>query len=265
MGVVSEVDGSDGHGSLHFFVFVAVALQVVWEGVVHRPAVVSAQAYAQSGYGVVVDARCKAVLVGHLKLKRRARAVLNPVVAVEKKAVQAGDKLYFIPEIARTAPETDAGVVPGAGQYGCLALRTVDGEEVERFVVGVGETHGNDKVAHADFGPAGKRLLYPELLQFHFASLLGLLLPFAGFLELFLNGSSGPTVLKLNLARHCPAFAEVVAYIHHGMRNVKPAVAGGVLVFAGLAVPVDVVAVEVARKGHFTVAAYAQAVASLVG
>ena len=132
-------------------------------------------------------------------------------------------------------------------------------------MVGVGKAHGHHEVAYAQVGPAGERLLHPELLELHLAAFLGLLLPLAGFLELLLNGSAATAVLKLNLARHGPALAEVVAYVNHGVGDVEAAVAGVVLVAARLAVAVHVVAVEVARQCHLAVAAYAQAVTPAVG
>ena len=171
----------------------------------------------------------------------------------------------LVTEGARAAEERDTRLVPRARDYRALALGTVDSEEVERLVVGVGKSEGHHDVAEANVCPVGKRLLHPELLQLHLAALLGLGLPFAAFLGFLLDGSAAAAVLELYLHAHGPSLAEVVAHVKHGVGNVKPPVRGVVLIIRRVGVAEGVVAVEVARIRYLAVSADAQAVALGVG
>ena len=135
--------------------------------------------------------------------------------------IQSGQQLSLVAEVARAAPERDTRLVPRAGQDGVFALGAIDSEEVQRFVVGVVQTHGHHDVAGADVGKAAERLLNPELLQFHFAAFLGLLFPFAAFLVFFLVGDACATVFELNLCAHSPATAEVVTQVDDSVRYVE--------------------------------------------
>ena len=124
--------------------------------------------------------------------------------------IQTGHQLGLVAEIAVATPETHTGLVPGAGQYGVLTLRTGHSEKVQRLVVGIVQTHRHHNVAGPDVGMLTERLLNPELLQFHLAAFLGLLLPLAAFLVFLLVGDAGAAVLKLYLRAEGPALAKVV-------------------------------------------------------
>ena len=76
----------------------------------------------------------------------------------------------IVTEVAGMAPERNAGLMPCAGKNGVLAFGTIDGEEVERLVVGVGQTYWHDNMAGTYVGETSERLLNPELLQLHFAT-----------------------------------------------------------------------------------------------
>ena len=76
----------------------------------------------------------------------------------------------IVTEVAGMAPERNASLMPCARQNGVLAFGTIDGEEIERLMVGVGQTYGHDDMAGTYVGETSERLLNPELLQLHFAT-----------------------------------------------------------------------------------------------
>ena len=101
--------------------------------------------------------------------------------------------------------------MPRRGHDGIFALGTIDGEEVQRLVVGVVQAYRHDDVADTQVGPLCKRLLKPELFQFYLAAFLYFLFPLATFLVFFLIGQAVAAVFKLNLRTKRPAPTEVVA------------------------------------------------------
>ena len=125
--------------------------------------------------------------------------------------------------------------------------------------------HGHHQVADAQVQLRGETLLDPELLEFHLAALFDLGFPFARFGELLLHGCTGAGMLEFDLGLHRPALAEVVAEVDHGVRNVEAAVRGIVLIIYGMGIAIDVVAVEIAGQGHFTISTDGQAAAPLRG
>ena len=100
--------------------------------------------------------------------------------------------------------------MPCARQNGVFAFGTIDGEEVERLVVGVGQTYGHDDMAGTYVGETSERFLNPELLQLHFATALLLLLKLDRFLCLIFYSRTCTAMLKLNLRTQRPALAKVV-------------------------------------------------------
>ncbi len=229
----------------------------------HALAVESAQAETQVPDGIIVDARREAQAVGHLELVGRARAVLDEVVPVVHECVQAGDDERLVAPVAGAAPQADAGVVPGGGEDGEFSLRAVYGEEIERLVRVVQAAHRHHDMADSDVELRREALLDPELLQLHLAAFLDLRLPFPGFSIFLLHGGAGSGVLEFDLGLQGPALAEVVAEINYGMRNVETAVRRIVLIISGMGIAIDVVAVEIAGQGYFTVAPDGQAAAPL--
>ncbi len=223
--------------------------------------IVAAQSDAQTGNRVVVNACRDSVFVGNLKFIRTVCAALNPVAAAEAVGVQSGKELCLVAEIARASPETDTSLMPCTRQNGVLSLRTVDREEVKRFVIGVGQSERHDDMTGTDVGKAAERLLKPELLKFDFTALFSLKFVFDSLFCLVLNGLSGTSVLKFYLRSHGPSLAEIVAHIDHSVRNVETSVVGCVLVNARLGVAFAAVGIEIARHGDFTITAYTQPVA----
>ena len=159
------------------------------------------------------------------------------------------------------SPEADARVVPRGGEHRVLALGAVDGEEVERLVVGVVQSHGHDNVPQLHVGPVGETLVEPELLDFHLSAFLYLVLVFAALVVFHFDGRTRARVLKLYFGAHGPPLSEVVAQIDHGVGDVKPSVALVVFVSRSVLVAVVAVAVEHAAVGHFTISAHTQAIA----
>ena len=89
--------------------------------------------------------------------------------------------------------------MPGARQNGILALRTIDGEEVEWLVMSIVQTHWYHDMTESEIGCTRKSLLNPELLQLYLATLLGLLFPLATFLVFLLVGKACTAMFELNL------------------------------------------------------------------
>ena len=82
----------------------------------------------------------------------------------------------IVTEVAGMAPERNASLMPCAGENSVLTFGTIDGEEIERLVVGIGQTYGHDDMAGTYVGKASERLLNPELLKLYFATAFLLLL-----------------------------------------------------------------------------------------
>ena len=188
--------------------------------------------------------------------------LVNPAGIGEVVGIQTSQKLCLVAKVSIASKERDTGLVPGRGHDGVFAFRTIDGKEIQRLVVGIVQTYGYDDMSHAEITPAAERLLQPELLQLHLATLLGLLFPFAAFLVFLLVGDTCATMLELNLSTERPAFAEVVAQIDDSMWNVEAPVRRVVLMLLRLTVAAHVVAKIVTRETDFSIAADAQSVAS---
>ena len=109
--------------------------------------------------------------------------------------------------------------MPGIRHDGSLTLRTIDGKELIRLVVGVAVTHGDNDLTGFDVHFAiHERLVNPELLNVHFTAFFHLGLVFASFLSFYLYSSTIATMFKLNLRTQSPAFAEIVTQIQNHMR-----------------------------------------------
>jgi hypothetical protein len=189
------------------------------------------------------------------------RPLAYPVGAVEEHGVKPSGELKLVTEVAGASPERDARLVPRTRNDCPLAFGAVNGEEVQRLVVSVGQSERQHDVAEADVGPVGERLLNPELLQLYLAALLGLGFPFAAFLGLLLDGSAAAAVFKLYFHANAPALAEVVAEVNHGVGDVETAVRRVVLIVSRIGVAERIVAVKVARIRQFAVSAHTEAVA----
>lgn len=125
-------------------------------------------------------------------------AVLYPVVAREQEGIQSGGHLHFVAPVLGTSPKADARLVPGAGEDGGFALGTIDREEVQWLVVGIGQADGDDDVSGTDVECVAERLLNPELFQLHFAAFLHFLFPFARLLEFLFVRAAAAAMLKLD-------------------------------------------------------------------
>ena len=129
----------------------------------------------------------------------------------------------------------------------------------------VQSAYRNDQMAHADVERRSERFLDPELLQFHFASLFDLTLPFTGFGVFFFDGRTGTGMLEFDLSLHGPAFSEVVSEIDHGMGDIEATVSLVISVITGMRITINIVTVEIARQGDFTVTSDGQAPAGIPG
>ena len=116
------------------------------------------------------------------------------------------------------APERDAGLMPCARQNGVFAFGTIDGEEVERLVLGVGQTYGYDDMAGTYVGETSERLLNPELLQSHFTPTFYFFFKFSGFFVFYFYSRFCSSVFKLYFTTHAPSFSEIVANHDYYMR-----------------------------------------------
>ena len=114
--------------------------------------------------------------------------------------------------------------MPGTRQDGVLAFRTIDREELQRLVMGIGESYRDYDMTGLDISPAHKGFLNPELLQLYLTTLLGLLFPFCKLVGLQFLGRTRSAMLKLNLCAKGPATAKVVTQVDNGMGNVQTVV-----------------------------------------
>ena len=258
--VQRQVYGANGHRTLHIVVGLTVALQIIRIGVVGRVAVIAADTHPQSGQGEIVHTRRKAILIGGLELERRSCPVVNPLVAVEEHRIQASHHLQLIFHLAIAAPEADARIMPLRWQDGVLALRTVDGEIVQRLMVGIVQAYGHDNMTELQVGSLRKALVDPQLLEFHLTAFLLFIFPFSSLVGLVLNGRARTRMLEFNLRAQRPALSEIIAHVDHGMRDVELAMTGVVFVIGGRTVAVHVVAEKLTTVCHLAIAAHAQTV-----
>ena len=89
--------------------------------------------------------------------------------------------------------------MPGARQNGILALRTIDGEEVEWFMVRIVQTYWYHDMTKTEISRTRKSLLNPELLEFYLSAFLCFLFPLATFLVFLLVGKACTAMFELNL------------------------------------------------------------------
>ena len=258
MTAVSEVEGSDEHLSLVFGIHPCSIARIA---VADALAIVAAQTDAQSGDAVVVEAQGYTIFIGHIIFQWRCRSFMYPSCVGKVVGVQASQQLCLIAEIARAAKKADSCLVPCGGQYGVFAFRTVNREEVQWLMMGIVQAHRHDDMSETQVGCTREGLLNPELLEFHLAAFLYFLFPFAAFLVFFLVGQSVAAMLKFYFRAEFPALAKVITQIDDHMRKVKTAMAGIVLVLFGLTVAAHVVAEEIPRVGHLTIAANAESLA----
>ena len=97
--VVGEVEGTYIYISLDVLV-----LGILWGGVAHRLAVVTAQTNAQTRDAVIVYTGSNGIFVGYLKLVWTLGTALNPVAATETVGVQASQELCLIAELTALSP-----------------------------------------------------------------------------------------------------------------------------------------------------------------
>ena len=137
-------------------------------------------------------------------------AFLNPPDVGEVVGIQTCHELRLVAEVLISAPQRYARLMPRTGHDSALTLRTIDGEETQRFVMGVGQADRHHDMSCADVDGTRERFLNPELFQFYLTAFLGLLFPFSAFLVFLLVSNAVSSVLELNLGTERPALAEVV-------------------------------------------------------
>ena len=148
--------------------------------------------------------------------------------------------------------------MPGGGEDGVLALRTIHREIVQRLVLRVVQSYGHDDMSELQVDSLGELLVDPELLQFHLTAFLLLILPFGSLVGLVLNGRAGACMFELNLCSHGPPLTEVVTEVDHGVRDVELPMTGIVLVVGGGAVAVHMVAEELTGIADLPIATHTQ-------
>ena len=114
--------------------------------------------------------------------------MVDPLVAVEEHGIQTCHCLQLILHLTVTAPEGDARIVPRRWQDGVLALRTIDSEIIQGFVMGVVKAYGYDNVTELQVGGLRKAFVNPELLEFHLTAFLLFVFPFGSLIGFVLNG-----------------------------------------------------------------------------
>ena len=148
VGFVGEVECSEEDVALQLLV--VAFLHIVGHTVVHGLSEIATQTDAQTRDGVVVDTGRKAILVGCLKLERLRGTRLDPVERTELIGIESCEELGFVAEVAMTSPHRNSRLVPGTRQDSVLAFRTVYGEEVEGFVISIGQTYRHYDVSGTD-------------------------------------------------------------------------------------------------------------------
>ena len=207
VGIVSEVEGTNQYLALILCIH---TVGVSGIAVANALAIVATQAQTKAWNRIVLQTEGYTIFISHFELQGIGCTFLNPVCVGEVVGIQSRQQLRLITELSVTAKERHTRLVPCAGQNGILALRTIDGEEVEWLVMSIVQTHWYHDMTESEIGCTRKSLLNPELLQLYLATLLGLLFPFAAFLVFLLIGQTSATVFKLNLRTQRPALAEVV-------------------------------------------------------
>ena len=147
---VGEVDGTDGYLS---FIGGAGSVLLCRIGVADGMAIVTTDTDAQAGNRIVVNAHGATVLVGNVKLQRRLRTLVNPSRVGEVIGVQTCQELCLVAPVTITAPERGSRLMPGGRHDDVLAFWTIDGKEIQRFMIGIVQTHRNHDVSHLQVGP----------------------------------------------------------------------------------------------------------------
>ena len=251
--LISEVERTNRHAAFRH------AVSLVFRSVARGTAVVAAHGHAQSRHGVVVHAEGAGILRAAPELEGVFMAVLDPVGIVELICLKPLHTEHFIAPMLRTAPETDARLVPGGGHDAGLLFGAVDGEELVRLVVVVQPAHGNDNMAGADIGGGAECLFYPELFEFHLAALLEFGFNLSALVVLNFHGRASAAVLIFQFGVHAPALAEVVANHEGDVGQVELAAALAVLELLRLDVARVLVAVKIAARHRLAVAAQHEA------
>ena len=256
--VEGQIDASNGYRTLHLIIRLTITLEIIGEGVMGGVTIVAAHSEAQSVDGVIVNTTCKAVLVGGLELKRRAGTVVNPLVAVKEHGIQTSHHHHLIFQLAAASPERKTRIVPGRGEDGVLALRTIHREIVQRLVLRVVQSYGHDDMSELQVGSLRELLVDPELLQFHLTTFLLLILPFGSLVGLVLDGRAGTGMFELDLRSHGPPLTEVVPEVDHRMGDVELPMTRIILVVGRGTVTVHMVAEELTGITDLPVATYTQ-------
>ena len=207
MGFIREVEGTNSH---YAFVFRIHAIGIARIAVSDAMTIVSAESYAQARNSVVIQTKRYAILIGNVELQWRLMAFLYPADIGEVVGIQTCHELRLVSEVFISAPQRYTRLVPRTGHDSTLTLRTIDGEETQRFVMGVSQADRHHDMSSADVDGTRERFLNPELLQLYLTTFLGLLFPFSAFFVFLLVSNAVSSVLELNLGTERPALAEVV-------------------------------------------------------
>ena len=219
--LIREIKSTNGYGT---FIHGGESGSLVGTAVADAVTIIAAQTDAQTGNAVVVHTGADTKLIGNLVFRGRLRAALNPVATGKLIAVQTCEQLHLIAPVFLTPPERDTCLMPGTGQDGVLAFRTIDRKKLQRLVMGIGESYRDYDMTGLDIGPARKGLLNPELLQLYLTTLLGLLFPFCKLVGLQFLCRARSAMLKLYLCTKGPATTEVVTQVDYCMGNVQTVV-----------------------------------------
>ena len=185
---------------------------------------------------------------------------MHVAVVAEMLGVESGCEDGLVAPVADASPERYADLVPRVGQHLGFALGPVNREEVSRHVVGIDFADRDDDLACLDIELAAPEgLVNPELLKRYLTAALGLGLVFSALIGVDFHGALGASMLKLDFHSHGPTTAKIVAEVKGDMGKVKAAVAVVIPVGGGVAIAVEVLAVEVARSDGLAIAADGEA------
>ena len=172
-------------------------------------------------------------------------SLTNPASVGELVGIQSCQQLSLVAEVLIASPERHTRLMPRRWHDGVLTLWTINGKEVQGFVVRIVQSYRHHDMSCADVGPLAEGFLNPELFQFYLTTFLGFLFPFAAFLVFLLVGYTIASMFELYLSTEAPALAKVIPKIDDGMGNIKASVTGVILMFLGLTVATDVVTIIV--------------------
>ena len=101
---------------------------------------------------VVINAQGHTILISHLELEWIGSALLNPICVGKVVGIKTCQELCLVMEFLITTKERHTRLVPSAWHNGILALRTINGKEIQGLVVGIVKTYWHYDMTKAQIG-----------------------------------------------------------------------------------------------------------------